>query len=663
VIVRLLVWCFGQPGRARAALRGPRCAADVRPWLAGLLLKLSMLLALLVPALPAHAAPETVTTADNGEVRIGGAVEYLIEQPGQPLDWQQANALDARWTLYEGRRFHLPTQSTAVWIRFDVRNLSNSNTWLLGVDWPLLEEVHFYQYDPLTRRVVASYSDGIGIAPEDRSGRQTAYAFPLPLERNDVATVLLRVRTHTSFVVPLTLWSPEPLLAERQKHNLLMGVMFGVLAVMLLYNAALFVFTRDRSYAYYSAYLCAAVLYELALTGYGPLYFWGASRWLSLRGYETFAALTFLTATLFFRKFLDLKKCGVRHVKWINTVLVVFWTVVFALNFVMQTEWLSMVSRMFGVLSAGTAVYSSVYLMVRGNVSARYFAIAWLALVIGTFGHILSRLGVISSNAFTDNGQHAGFLIETVLLSIALADRIRRERRARKRAQRKALELAGAMYEERDQKIRAQEESIAIQLRANEELELRVLDRTGELERAMKNLEIANIELAKLSVTDALTKVHNRRYFDEALKREHDRSARSGLPLALVLADIDHFKRINDGFGHLAGDECLRLVAAALTATVGRSTDLVARFGGEEFALVLPATLPEQAAELAERVRQAVADISFIYRGTRVPMTISLGVVARIALPTGSVADFIAEADAAMYRAKAAGRDRVELAA
>ena len=129
-----------------------------------------------------------------------------------------------------------------------------------------------------------------------------------------------------------------------------------------------------------------------------------------------------------------------------------------------------------------------------------------------------------------------------------------------------------------------------MQLKANEELELRVLDRTAELKRAMENVELANVQLAKLSVTDGLTKVHNRRFFDETLKKEHDRSARTGTPLALLLADIDHFKKINDSVGHLAGDECLKLVASTLAGTVGRSTDLVARYGGEEFAIVLPAT-------------------------------------------------------------------------
>jgi len=131
----------------------------------------------------------------------------------------------------------------------------------------------------------------------------------------------------------------------------------------------------------------------------------------------------------------------------------------------------------------------------------------------------------------------------------------------------------------------------------------------------------------------------------------------------VVLVDIDHFKRVNDTCGHLAGDECLRLVAAALRQTAARSTDLVARYGGEEFALVLPGTDAAHAVEMADRVRQAVENIDFIYRGQRVPISVSLGVVAKVTSLDQPVSEFLAEADAALYRAKDAGRNRVMLAA
>jgi two-component system, sensor histidine kinase LadS len=283
--------------------------------------------------------------------------------------------------------------------------------------------------------------------------------------------------------------------------------------------------------------------------------------------------------------------------------------------------------------------------------------------MVCSFLHGLSVYGVIESNWFTDYGQHAGFVIELVLLSVALADRIRRDRLARDQAQAQALALTRSVQHERDEKIKAQEEVLALQRRANDELELRVLDRATELERAMTSLQAANTELAKLSVTDALTQAHNRRHFDEVLAREHAHSVQTGEPLTLLLVDIDHFKKVNDTCGHLAGDECLRLVAAALMRVAGRPGDVVARYGGEEFALVLPNTGPEHAVAWAERVRAAVAGIRFSYRGRVVPIRVSVGAVARVAQPDARVSEFIADADAALYRAKEAGRNRVMLAA
>jgi diguanylate cyclase (GGDEF)-like protein len=416
-------------------------------------------------------------------------------------------------------------------------------------------------------------------------------------------------------------------------------------------------------YAVYSAYLVTVLLYELAVTGYGALYLWPDIPWLMSHAYEVFACASFLSATVFFRVFLGLHQARPAHLRRLNSVIIGYWVFALAVAVLWPNRVLSASIAMMGLLASLFGVYTSVVLIAQGNRFARYFGLAWAVVIAGTLGSLLSLLGVIEGNVVTNNAQHIGFVLEVLLLSIALADRIKRNREARDAAQREALQLTERVREEREEKIQAQAHAIELQARANEDLELRVLDRTAELERAMKNLEFANIELAKLSVTDALTKVHNRRYFDEVMDKEYARSERTQVPLAVVLVDIDHFKRVNDTCGHLAGDECLRLVATALRQTAARSTDLVARYGGEEFALVLPGTDADQAVELADRVRQAVEDIDFIYRGKRVPLSVSLGVVARVTSLEQPMADFIAEADAALYRAKEAGRNRVVRAA
>ncbi len=161
---------------------------------------------------------------------------------------------------------------------------------------------------------------------------------------------------------------------------------------------------------------------------------------------------------------------------------------------------------------------------------------------------------------------------------------------------------------------------------------------------------------------DGLTGIANRRHFDERLQTEWGRAERTGKPLSLLLLDVDHFKEFNDRLGHQAGDDCLRLVARALTAVVRRPGDLAARYGGEEFVCLLPDTDEAGALSLAEAVRQRVpADVSAL--GSQKPawprVTVCIGVATRSANYHRSAADLLFQADQNLYRAKAGGRDAV----
>jgi diguanylate cyclase (GGDEF)-like protein len=187
------------------------------------------------------------------------------------------------------------------------------------------------------------------------------------------------------------------------------------------------------------------------------------------------------------------------------------------------------------------------------------------------------------------------------------------------------------------------------------ELETRVGERTRELAEA-------NARLAQLAVTDGLTGLYNHRHFHERLALEVERSGRNGLPLALFMIDVDHFKRYNDQNGHPAGDEVLRQIARLLSDG-RRVNDVCARYGGEEFATVLVDTPKLTATQVAERLRRRIADFHFPH-GEGQPgghVTVSVGVAA---MPddAGDAEALVRAADAALYRAKAGGRNCVVLA-
>ena len=191
-------------------------------------------------------------------------------------------------------------------------------------------------------------------------------------------------------------------------------------------------------------------------------------------------------------------------------------------------------------------------------------------------------------------------------------------------------------------------------LEMNRELEAKIHERTHELAEA-------NARLAQLAVTDGLTGLYNHRHFHERITLEVERSQRSGLPLSLLMLDVDHFKQFNDSFGHPAGDEVLRQFARVLT-DARRANDVVARYGGEEFAVILVDTAKFTAAKVAERLRERVEAHDF---SDAAPRAGKLGVSIGVAMfpDDGTDAEaLVRAADTALYVAKRAGRNRVVLA-
>jgi diguanylate cyclase (GGDEF)-like protein len=182
-----------------------------------------------------------------------------------------------------------------------------------------------------------------------------------------------------------------------------------------------------------------------------------------------------------------------------------------------------------------------------------------------------------------------------------------------------------------------------------------------ELLETKRRLLVANQALVELANLDGLTGLPNKRWFNELYEREWSRANRSSEPLAVIVADIDYFKQYNDMYGHLAGDSCLKRVAETLSRNTQRGTDLVARLGGEEFAIVLPATDRAGAMVMAKRLRKLVEGLGIQHLGSAVAkhVTISLGIAGGLSLKGQTAEELLEEADSALYRAKESGRNCV----
>ncbi len=279
------------------------------------------------------------------------------------------------------------------------------------------------------------------------------------------------------------------------------------------------------------------------------------------------------------------------------------------------------------------------YAFTRGERSARFFLIAWTIYISALVMLLLKMLGVFPHNFTTEYGAQIGSALEGLILSIALADRMNIMKREKEAAQ----------------------EQVILEVKKSESLKSRFLEEAEKLVDARtKELTDIKNELEKLARLDGLTGLPNRRVFDEVYERELSRAKRSGSSFSLIILDVDWFKKYNDHYGHLEGDECLKAIAGCMEKCAKRVTDMLTRYGGEEFAVILTGISNENALEMAHQIRSevealAIAHVDSPYK----KVTISLGIVS-LEHPTKiSARDLFNRADHALYEAKNSGRNKV----
>lgn len=557
---------------------------------------------------------------------LNSQIEFL-EDPSTDMD---LGAVRQRrdWQRQGSGTFNKGYSDSAWWLRLSLANDASSKIErLLSPEYPVLGDVQVHVVSDRTDRQF--YQLGHNYPYNQRPVDHRFFVVPLKWQAGETLTVYIRVRSQTSVQVPATLWEPETFHSHDMTTNILQGIYFGAFLVIAVYNLLLYFALGERNYLYYVGFVMSMALLMASLTGYGFRHLWpGATVW------NDQAILVFICgilgfAGLFIRRFLELNAISVILDRLALAVVVISGVCV-VLAFYLSYFTLIVLLIPMVIFGCGLAFVGGVYAWIKGQATAKYYVMAWTFVLAGGAILALSKGGILPSNFFTDHAAQLGSMIEVVLLSFALAQRINVERQLRYQAQSETLETTR---------------------RLNRELEERVQERTQELEDL-------NEKLNELSVTDELTGLRNRRFLDQQIEQEVGRAWRSGRPLAVAMLDIDHFKLVNDTHGHQVGDECLRLVGEILHAALRSPSDTGARYGGEEFVMVLPDTDPDAALAVVERVRERIHGARVECDGVVLELTLSAGITAHPVYEHTAPDQFLAEADEALYRAKASGRDR-----
>lgn len=552
------------------------------------------------------------------------AIEYTNSK--HPLDLETATSLPlTEWHQLDTDRASFGYTSDEYWFRFKLHAKSYER--ILHIAYPLLDELTIYIMRP---EGVKTYRMGDTLSFSERPIPTSEFAVPLP--NGTSGEIYIKANTQSSMRLPIAVRSEVDFFETQMNRRMAEGSYFGVLLCMAVYNIFGFIASRESEFGVYSLYTLFFAGLMLSLEGLGFQYLWPNSLYLQEKGIPIFGSLVFLTAALFAYQLLELKRY---RYTWGRGLMVMAFLSAGSLLIAIFASYRVSIHVLLSLAIPGCLflLLVGVYLWRKGVVYARIFTLAWCSLLISVVVNSLGYLGVIDSMFIQRHAIMIGSGIEILLLSWVLAVRYSEQRK----------------------------EHLQAEQRHNRELEESVDERTFELQVALRELQDVNTELEQKNTEDPLTSLYNRSYFQKHLERELRRTLRRELPLALLMIDVDHFKSVNDTYGHLAGDQILQQLAKLMQQHAKRAADVVCRYGGEEFAIILPETDLQDAEIFAGQLLEKVRNTEFKTDAGLLKITLSIGGISTSVRIFDSMDEFFKAADDALYAAKHEGRDRLAM--
>lgn len=530
------------------------------------------------------------------------------------------------------------------WVRFSHANLLTKKQRLyVEVSYPLLSDVTLYEWNG--KRLVSERRLGSRQPFSERAIQHRHLIFPVTLPASGEHDYYLRVESSSAVQIPVTLWKRPAFHAHDQLVALQQGVYYGLVCVMGLYSLFLWWQMRDRVYVWFVLFMGTFSLTQLTLSGYAFQLLWPRSPGWNQISLVVMIPVMVAIGCVFAQQALQLQMQTPRFHRLANVlalaaVMLAFGGLLYPYHMMIRLD-ASLV-----IIACLAAFYASHFQWWRKKQSfAGYFALAWSVFLLGAVFLALNKLAIVPRTLETELAAQMGSAIAIVLWSFALAER--------------ANALAREQLDiERKNRV-ASEQLLQLQQESSSQLEHQFRSKTRELNDALEEVQLLNAELTEISHTDQLTGARNRRFMDAFLVREFKRARRFQRPLSLMMIDIDHFKAVNDTYGHPVGDLCLKRVIQMVTAQLRRCHDEVCRYGGEEIAVIMPDTPLQGVMIQANRIREAIAAMHIEYGDTQIRLTVSIGVSCSDVEKHEDPLALITAADQALYQAKRAGRNRV----
>lgn len=476
----------------------------------------------------------------------------------------------------------------AIWLRLSVEAISTTEPWLLEIALSSLDEI--YLFTPKEDGTYLQQHSGDHFAFEERPIRHRLFVFPLELTAQKEAVIYLRVRTLDSFIVPIRFWTRTQFENRQQTEYLLLGISYGVMMGMLIYNFFLWLVLRERLYGYYLLSTAALLLVCAELNGHAFEFLWPNNLWMADNQHVLLPAFHFIALSLWVRAFLQTRQ-RMPKLDWALLGVIVAAVTLIIIDLTGNYTLGNQLTFIVGLVMVVIVFVASIKSAISRYLPAYIFLFAQIFPLIGGVLTVLRAMGVVDDSLTAEHALQVGITIEVLIFSLALAQRIRSLREEKQQAK-------------------------------------------------------------KESETDFLTGLYNRTGFMRRTKELIASSTTS--TFAILLIDLDKFKPVNDLLGHAAGDAVLYEVANRLRSQLRNASDIICRFGGDEFVVVLcDIKSVSVAGDIAQKIVETLK-IPFETESGKAQIGASIGIALR-QQKEQSLEKLLKDADAAMYHVKKNG--------